>query len=181
MATFESIVEIQVVIFRPIGSVTTTTVEMKLHGDGVEEISPGSSTDRGVVTLVGSYFIKVRKPGTHADDGTDEMRLKFFVTTHDSNPTADEYLLQGIAFSNRNQKKSADVTKENRLGQFDFPKVELAIENTPLGNMARVFTITNRRSVRVVQKKKASYDYLFLIQRVSDGAIGIIDPEWENE
>lgn len=112
---FESRIDIRVVRFRPIGSVTTTTVEMALNAGSSSPDQEGVN-DRGVVRLVGSYFIKVKQPGSHHDDNAQEMRIKFTVSPHEDNPNKDteHYMLQGVAFSNRDQTAPADPAMDNR-------------------------------------------------------------------
>lgn len=172
--------------FRAIGDVTTTTVEMTLYNPdtGAKYESQSGVVSDGVVTLVGSYYIKVKRKGRPDWDpnGDDHqsMQVKFWV----AKPTGANkalYMLQGVAFSNREPKEHPG----NELGQEDFPAIQIAEEKVPSGGTARVFTITNTRAAGVDPgngtKKKVSYDYLFLIQETEHGAIGIIDPEWENE
>jgi len=184
----DSRIEIKVLWFRPIGSVTTTTVEMKLQGGIEDPVPPGTSGKSGVfrdgvVTLAGSYFIKMKKWVGVVDlvDPTRERKLKFWVTDAAVDPTEKgDYLLQGIAFSNRDPNSGP-----NRLGQRSFPRIEIAVEpinpaddpNNPSTKKARMLTVTNSR----LHADKESFDYLILLQRISDGAIGIIDPEFENE
>ena len=153
---------IDVLVFRPIGSLTTTTIAMTLAG-AVPNPGEGGATTPSGVTLVGNYFIRVNKyvAGANPDDPDEPMKLKFYLTNR-------KYLLQGIAFSNRDQGAG------NNLGQAAFTTIEIGPEP---GTNERVLTVTNARGVG----KKQSYDYLILIQQVSDGAVGIIDPEMENE
>ena len=180
MATIDGIstLEIKVVTFRPIGSVTTTTVEMALQNSVsvlTSEGAPSGVFTDDLVTLVGSYFIKVKRwTGTGTPAAPNQaVKLRFFVTTHPTNPDQnDQYLLQGIAFSNRDQTAPMKPSDDNRLGQLHFTSI-----NIEQVNGQRMFTVTNNRPL----DKRISYDYLFLIQRTRDGAIGIIDPEYENE
>lgn len=168
-------IQINVLKFRPIGSVTTTTVEMALQ-NADPSTSPGVVTD-GLVTLIGSYYIRVPvwSGVPTAIAPAQEMRIKFWVTN--AATERDNYLLQGIAFSNRDQ------SPQNHLGQLDFPQITIALEPVdpanPGGRKERILTVTNLRTRP--NGKRASYDYLIIIQRESDGVLGIIDPEYENE
>lgn len=180
MATIGGISRIQINVkkFRPIGSVTTTTVEMDLQNADPATV-PGAISD-GLITLVGSYYIRVPIwSGTPTPIApTQAMQVKFWVTDAATDPQdRGDYLLQGIAFSNR------DLSPSNHLGQLDFSQITIGLEPVdpvnPGGRKERILTVTNLRTRPNAQR--ASYDYLFLIQRIKDGAIGIIDPEWENE
>lgn len=175
-----SYIEIDVKRFREIGQVTTTTVEMKLYRPGTTEPykSDNGVVSDGVVTLVGSYFVKVKRKVDHPEDNENFMLVKFWIKPENGKT---HYMLQGVAFSNRDPSATG-----NKLGELDFPEIHIGNETVPSGKEARVFTIKNRREAGKHktdpnQNVKASYDYLFLIQKIDGGAIGIIDPEWENE
>jgi hypothetical protein len=159
------IFDIDVLVFRAIGSLTTTTVAMTLVGGEKKAGEEGSVHPSGV-RLIGNYMIRVDPfvQGGNPDDPTREMEVKFRLNT-------PGYLLQGIAFANRDHTSMA-----NNLGQKNFTKITIGAEdNSP--NARRVLAVSNSRSIGV----KQSYDYLILIQKIQTGEIGIIDPEWENE
>jgi hypothetical protein len=154
-----AIFEIDVLKFRPIGSLTTTTIKMTLVGAAPIAGEEGVGLPSGVF-LIGNYMIRTKPFKNNADDPTPAMQVKFRVKT-------PGYLLQGIAFSNR-----TNPDPSNNLGQKNFTEISIAPENG-----SRVLTVTNARAIGARQ----SYDYLILIQEVATGGIGIIDPEWENE
>ncbi len=175
IAPHEAKIEITVKVFRPIGSVTTTTVDMNLVGGKPVEGQPEAVTD-GVVKLLGNYYIKVKKWKGPGSGEAQPVKITFSIKNRDVEGN-DEYLLQAIAFSNREQGN-----RKNHLGQREFPRVELVTTHDIEGkNLVRKMTITNQRHNPHANE---SYDYLIVLQNVrqdGNGAFGIIDPEIENE
>src|SRR5438477_2369622 len=93
---FESKIMIKIVKFRPIGSVSTSTVDMTLVDGASDPQSPTEITD-SVVNLVGNYFIRVkRKGGTAAKPDNEKFMMLTFSTTNKDDDGNDKYLLQGI-------------------------------------------------------------------------------------
>lgn len=182
-------IRIKVKKFRPIGALTTTTVEMELRDPN--PVPPAgaraSEVTDGEVTKIGSYFIRSKKGG-------NPLELKFWLVD-DALADTDaaryhNFVVLGIAFINRDQNSeptspSDPDTKAGRVGQHRFIKVEIALEPAhglepaypePEGKL-RVMTVTNNRNY----DENESFDYMILVQEAASGAIGIIDPEYENE
>lgn len=180
-------IRIKVKKFRAIGELTTTTVEMDLRDPNPVPQPGAPETTDGEVTKVGSYFIRSKKGGSPLD-------LKFWLVD-DSREDTDlakyhNYVILGIAFINRDQGSAltppADPgTSAGYVGEHRFVRVDIALEPAnalepgypePNGTL-RVMTVTNNRK----HGAKESFDYMILVQEASSGAIGIIDPEYENE
>jgi hypothetical protein len=163
-------IQIEVVVFRPVGSVTTTTVNMVLQNRAGATTPP---TD-GVVDMIGAYHIRTKRfAGATALDPTQPRNIKFWVIDNPTRPgPKDTYLPLGISFINRNQNNGSQ-----NIGQHIFSNMQIAQETIQGVGKLHVLTVTNDRSHAAGE----SYDYLLVIQRLSDQAIGIIDPEWENE
>lgn len=180
-------IRIRVKRFRPIGELTTTTVEMELRDPNPAPPAGAPEVTDGQVTKVGSYFLRSKKGGAPFD-------LKLWLVD-DSLPETDvaryhNFVVLGIAFINRDQNSEpaspgAPDKKAGKVGQHRFTRVDIALEPAPAFEPAypdangklRVMTVTNNRNYDA----KESFDYMILVQNAATGAIGIIDPEYENE
>ncbi len=182
-------IRIKVKKFRPIGALTTTTVEMELLDPNPVPVAGARAAEvtDGEVKKIGSYFIRSKKGGNPLD-------LKFWLLD-DSLPDTDaaryhNFVVLGIAFINRDQNSApispiSPDTKAGRVGEHRFVKVEIALEPArglepaypDLDGKLRVMTVTNNRNY----DESESFDYMILVQDANSGAIGIIDPEYQNE
>ena len=160
-------VEVQVVIFRE-----------KSSGPCLAELSLKSTTpsnnpqgDEHIeLPTTQKIVMKSKHKGPHL--------VKFSAMTSTGNVASDEsYCLVGIYFKNaalRNEAESGQqVAPGRRVGQEQFHCFECNIADDPPSLTVHI----DRDSA----KGGDEYEFMILVQRLSDGALGIIDPEWENE
>jgi hypothetical protein len=91
-----------------------------------------------------------------------------FSVSPQSEPVGEGYFLVGVYFVNRVLTNSGQA-----VGQHVFRQFQSNLASDP-----PTLTLSLTRGAVEGNEK---YEFMFLIQRRSDGALGIIDPEWENE
>ncbi|MBI5693101.1 MAG: hypothetical protein HZC55_23740 [Verrucomicrobia bacterium] len=118
------------------------------------------------VSVPTGYKVKMKgKAGPH--------EVKFTIQTDPACPgdaavRSEKYAMVGIYFVH----DQLPATERN-IGQDQFPRFECNIADDPPSLTVHI----DRDSA----KGGDEYEFMILVQRLSDGALGIIDPEWENE
>ena len=150
--------DVEVEQFRPLGLMNTTI-----------RMTEGTANAKTIAELVGSYYIKVKKkPTNHPEDTNPDVLLLTFVLTD------KKHLFSGVVFSKRKAKPNdppLPANDTNFRGKAAFPEFKITTTGAGFSQMI----ITNTRD------QKASFDYSIIIQEISSGEIGCIDPEIENE
>jgi hypothetical protein len=152
----QSNIEIQIVKFRPNGSgycLVEMVPDASFHGNPPND---------GNLIIPTSYKIRMkRKAGLH--------KVKFSVTTSaHSDDQTESYCLVGVFFINSNLSTMGEIVAQHFITKFECK----------IGANPPTLTLYLDRDVI---SKPEEYEFMLLAQRLSDGALGIIDPEWEND
>ena len=165
-------IEIQIVDFREWWK-DTTPIEMDLDSKGTAAPMPGIATD-GIATTTGDYLVHILHPAAP----NDIHEVIFWATRHPLNPDLDgAYELFGIAFTNRNRAGNVGGSHVFVPQVIDRP---LNLDPANPGLLTRTVTVRVDTTVLAANTSER-YEFKLWVRRLSDGAIGIIDPEWENE
>ena len=154
----KSNITVQVITFRP-----------HFQGGCLAEMLPGTGfggsgkppNDDGFMSIPATYKVNLKK-AIKVHDVTFS-----FQPQPGSAAAGDVYFPVGVYFINRDLTNPAQS-----VGQHVFKKFETDLTATP-----PTFSINLDKQ----HDNKENYEFLWLVQRRSDGALGIIDPEWENE
>lgn len=155
----QSKITVKIVTFRP-HYMGGSLAEMSLEGGG-STVPP----DDGHVTVPTSYKVNlIRAKTLH--------KVTFKVIAHPKSAQPyEKYLPVGIYFINR--LISAPPSNRN-IGAHVFKTFECAYSDA---NGDSSLTLNLERGA---VSENEQYEFILLVQRLSDGAMGIIDPEWEN-
>jgi hypothetical protein len=81
---------------------------------------------------------------------------------------ASDYLLVGVAFNKTNFDPNAE-------GAAEFPEIVITRSYNPITPMVGISRM-KIKDAHVASRMGVNYDYYLMIQQVSDGSIGVIDP-----
>lgn len=147
--------------FRPLGSVMGINANL-MQGSTLSDPPIGTNPNLKIV----SNSIRITEPPGE----NFPMTLVFELV-------AEEYLLIGIAFS----RKDAGP-REDGQGQEEFPSITVESRMTNIFGQPkrpyRALTVVDKRRPENIGKR---FEYALLVQRISTGEMGVIDPDIENQ
>lgn len=144
-------------------STTNPPAEIRITVVGFQNVLDNNVTCRNT-----GYTIKLvkRNPRVYIKDGLIHVRapgatIWFIVVS--SRDDKENYFPAGITFVRESDRNTSDV---ERLGLLNFPQKKTQI-------IEKTISITDTYRDR---KEEIKYKFSVIIQRGSDGAIGVIDP-----